>query len=311
MNVFITGIGGFVGGAVAQALVGVGANVVGLVRSVNEPSNPKLMSECKIYVGDVCDFDLMSEIISRNEIDVIYHFAAYSIVRVSARDPRSTYAINIMGTVNLLEAARQVGKCNRIIVASSDKAYGEHETLPYMEDFPLLPKNTYDVSKACMDLISQSYGTNHGLPVIVTRCANIYGPGDSNTSRVIPGTILRLMNGMKPMLYSDIEGMEREFIYIDDVVDAYLRLAELKCHPGMVFNIGANNPIRISELVKKICILMGKGDVELDIVERDPEFKEIQSQSIDGSLLMETTCWEPKVDLDEGLERTIKYYLEL
>lgn len=308
-NVLITGIAGFLGSALARELCDQGAFVVGLVRSANDAGLEEL-ADYKVYVGDICDGDLLAEIISRNEIDVIYHLAAYSIVRVSARDPYSTYRINVMGTVSLLEAARQVGRCSRIIVASSDKAYGDHEDLPYQETHPLLPKNTYDVSKACMDLIAQSYGTNYGMPVIVTRCSNIYGPGDRNVSRLIPGTILRVIDGERPVLYSDVEDMEREFIFIDDVVDAYVKLGEHDCPPGTTYNIGVAQAVKIRDVVKTICSIVGKDDLEPEIVQREPAFKEIQRQCISAGKLMADTGWHPEVKLEDGLRQTILYYLE-
>ena len=307
-KVLITGISGFIGSNLARRLVELGADVSGIVRSTNL-DNEDILSKCNVYTGDICDYDFIRQIISSNEIDTVFHLAAYAIVRISARDPMTTYAVNVMGTVSLLEACRSVGKCSKIIVASSDKAYGDHDRLPYNESFPLQPKNTYDVSKACMDMIAQSYAHNYGMPVVVTRCSNVYGPYDYNKSRIIPNTIIRLLEGKKPTLYSDVEMMEREFIYIQDVVDAYLMLAECKINrPHPVYNIGIDNPIRIRKLVEMISTLVTGKVVPPEIIIREPAFKEIERQCIDPSKLTEDTGWSPRDYLESGLHKTIGWY---
>lgn len=305
-NVLVTGVSGFVGSQLTKDLVVQGANVTGIVKDLNR-NHQDILANINLVVGDVTDFDLLRNVISANEIDVIYHFAAYAIVRISARDPMTTYDVNVMGTVALLEAARQVGKCQAIIVASSDKAYGDHSVLPYTEEHPLLPKNTYDTSKACMDMISQSYAHNYGMPITVTRCSNIYGPGDYNFSRIIPNTIRRVLSGQPPALYSDIEKMEREFIFIDDVVAAYEALAPIS-HSGEAYNIGGTGPVMIRDLATTICGLAGKPDLEPVIIPREPQFKEIQKQYINSSKLFLKTGWHPKVNLTEGLRRSIDWY---
>jgi CDP-glucose 4,6-dehydratase len=306
-NVLITGITGFVGSNLAHRLVELGANVTGIVRSLNMHLDD-LPEECNFFFGDICEYDFVRQVISANEIEVVFHLAAYAIVRISARDPMTTYDINVMGTVALLEACRTVGRCTKIIVASSDKAYGDHDRLPYDETFPLQPKNTYDVSKACMDLISQSYGHNYGMPIVVTRCSNVYGPRDRNFSRIIPNTICRLLDGKKPMLYSDVENMEREFIYVDDVVDAYVALASDSFRPGSVYNIGLDDPIKIRTLVKTISLLVSGVTVEPEIVKREPTFKEIERQCINSNKLYTDTGWSPKYNLESGLKQTIEWY---
>lgn len=318
-NVFITGIDGFVGSAVAKRLHEQGANIVGLVKSINNNSS-EWFDSYNIYIGDISDYDLLREIISFNEIDIIYHFAAYSVVRVSARDPLTAYKVNVIGTTSLLEAARHVGRCSCIVISSSDKAYGDHINLPYREDYALQPKNTYDVSKACMDLIAQSYGTNYNMPIVVARCSNIYGPGDHNLSRLVPNTILRMLRGQNPMLYSDIENMEREFIFIDDVVDAYELLGstdgEFTPVPGSVYNIGNNNPIKIRKMVETIAscaedfMQKYREVLKIDLIEREPIFKEIEKQSVDFSKLNADFGWSPLVELEEGLMKTVEWIYE-
>lgn len=309
-NILITGINGFVGSSLARFLVYLGANVTGLVHTRSKNHIP-ILDRCNIVEGDICDFDTVRETLSRFEIEYVFHFAAYAIVRVSSRDPVSAYRINVMGTVNLLEACRSVGTVKKIIVASSDKAYGDHENLPYTESHDLRPRNTYDTSKACMDMISRSYAHNYNMPIVVTRCSNIYGPGDMNTSRLIPNTIRRILHGYKPLVYSDVDSMEREFIYIDDVVLAYACLAEQPIDSvlfyGDAFNIGGTGVSKIHDVVALISKKMG-GDGSVEVVSRDNVFKEIQSQWIDASKMKECFGWEAQTSLELGIEKTIEWY---
>lgn len=306
-NVLVTGFGGFVGTAMARYLVDAGANVVGLTSAarVSWPSNAEGLFPCNVVRADITDYKSMCSVISRYEIDVIFHFAAYAIVRISARDPMTTYNVNVMGTAALLEAARNVGRCSDIIVASSDKAYGDHDELPYREDFALQPKNTYDTSKACMDMLARSYAKNYGMPIKVTRSSNIYGPGDMNMSRLIPNTIMRLLKGESPRIYTDIENMQREFIYIDDVVRACDVLVGAG-QPGEAYNIGGTGAWKIRDVIELIMEITGK-DVPLEVQQRDPEFKEIEKQWIDATKL-EALGWKPLISLDEGLKRTVQWY---
>ena len=306
-RVLITGIGGFVGSAMAKHIAADGGKVVGIVRTMGG-STRELLHFSELYLGDITDGRLVREIISSNEIDVVFHFAGYSIVRISSRDPVGTYTANVMGTVSVLEAARDVGRCSRIIVASSDKAYGDHEVLPYTESHGLQPRNTYDTSKACMDLISRSYAHNYGLPVSVVRCSNVYGPGDRNYSRIIPNTIIKALRGERPVLYSDIEKMEREFIYIDDVVSGYDAVAGLAPSAGDVFNVGGTGPMMMTDIVRVICEEVGRTDLIPLIVPREPQFKEIQKQYIDCSKLDGLTGWRSKVGLQKGIGKSVAWY---
>lgn len=302
-NILVTGAAGFVGKAIADRLHDLGANVVGIVSDLNHKS-----PWCA-EVADITNHDKMRDLVSRYEIDIIYHLAAYSIVKTAAKDPLSTYKVNVLGTVSVLEAARQVGKKGiRVIAASSDKAYGDHEILPYKETFPLLPKNTYDVSKACADLISQSYVGNYGLDVIVTRCSNIYGPGDTNYSRLVPNTIRRCLLGKGYQIYNDVAEMYREFIYIDDVVNAYVLLADYSGNEK-VFNIGKNEMTNVGNLAKLIADICQTNLGE--VIEREGSFKEIKKQSIDASLLMKETGWEATTDLIDGFSKTVDWHSKL
>ena len=308
-KVLITGFSGFVGTALARALLELGAEVTGLVSDLNKNRDDDLWDQCNLVFGDVCDFDVVRRAVSFYEIDTVFHFAAFAIVRVAARDPVSAYAVNVMGTVNVLEACRQAGTLKSVVVASSDKAYGDHDILPYTEDHPLQPRNTYDTSKACMDMIGRSYACNYDMPVVVTRCSNIYGPGDMNLSRIIPNSIKRVLDNKSPYLFRDVEQMEREFIFIDDVVDAYLLIGlepyDLKGH---AFNIGGDQPIKIGDLATKITHLMARPDLQPVVVSRENVFREIGKQCIDASKLKVTHGWMRSVDLNEGLKRTIKWY---
>jgi CDP-glucose 4,6-dehydratase len=307
VNVFVTGASGFIGSAISQALIKNGANVNCLVRAKNK-ENEKKLEGATIYEGDILDYRLMCEIISSQEIDYIFHLAASAIVRISARDPMTTYNTNVMGTVTLLEAARNVGRCKKIIVASSDKAYGDHEVLPYTEKMPLQPKNTYDTSKACSDMIARSYAHNYSMPIVVTRCSNVYGPGDPNESRIIPNSIIRVMKGQPPILYSDVSSMEREFIYIDDVVEAFLNLSLSDSRTnGIAFNVGGTGSIVVSDMTKMILRLMSS-KLEPEIIQRENVFKEIKKQYIDASLLTAATGWTAKTFIEEGLSKTINWY---
>ena len=306
-NVLVTGASGFIGGCLSQKLLELGANVTCLVRATGWQSELDLTG-ATVFEGDVTDYNLMCEIISSKEIEYIFHLAANAIVRVAARDPMSTYNTNVMGTVSLLEAARNVGRCKKIVVASSDKAYGDHDVLPYVEGMALQPKNTYDTSKACADMIARTYALNYSMPIVVTRCSNVYGPGDPNQSRIIPNSIVKILKGEPPMLYSDVSIMEREFIFIDDVIAACLFLAESGPETnGEAFNVGGTGAVAVAEVVDMILTLM-KSDLKPNIVPREPVFKEILKQYIDAGKLRNAVGWAPKVELLEGLKKTIKWY---
>ena len=307
-NVLVTGAGGFIGLAVAERLITEGANVTALLKS--HAVKPMGLFGATMFVGNVTDYKLMSDIISSQEIEYIFHFAANAIVRIGARDPMSTYDTNVMGTLAVLEAARNVGKTiKKILVASSDKAYGDHEVLPYTEEMALQPRNTYDTSKACADLVARSYAHNYSMPVVVTRCSNVYGPGDPNNSRIVPNSILRILDGEPPVLYSDVSVMEREFIYIDDVVEACLMLASSdERTDGEAYNVGGTGARSVEDVVKTILLLMGADAQDPVIVQRESIFKEIQRQYIDAKKLVAVTGWQPKVSLVPGLKNTIAWY---
>jgi len=308
-NVLITGVNGFIGSALARFLEDAGANVVGLShRTDRRGYNIDL-----VEFADVRDVNAMRRIIATNEIEHVFHLAASSIVRSSARDPFGTYDVNVMGTVSVLEACRQVGESVRsIVIASSDKAYGGN-ALPYIESTPLLASNTYDVSKACADMIARSYASNYDMPVVVTRASNVYGPGDPNASRLIPNTVIRLLRGERPILYSDTARMVREFIHIDDVVSAYELISKHTMDidlRGHAVNIGGNGPVNVQDVVEMIRDVMKLSDDKSTlpiIVERESSFREIREQCIDAGRL-ERMGWKRSVSLRDGLTSVVRFY---
>lgn len=299
-NVLITGVDGFIGTALSKAFWKTSTKVIGLTRSIHEPNN----SPCDYkVVGSVEDFDLLCSIISEYEINCVFHLAARSIVSISKKDPKNCYSTNIMGTVNILEASRLFG-VNKVIVASSDKAMGDHDTLPYKEEFELKPNNTYDTSKACADMISRTYAKQYNMNVVVTRCSNVYGPYDESTTRLIPSSIYNLLHNKAPIVYSDALQMEREFIYVDDVIDAYLMLASLDTKYN-VYNIGGSGPVKICDLVDKLCAKFNLAGYV--VKDKEEHFTEIQKQYIDSERLRKLG-WEQKVSLDDGIKLTIDWW---
>jgi len=303
-NVLITGVNGFIGSALASALCSDNSlNVVGVGfdkhKDLDVPVN-------HMVYGDLRDAGFCRRVIGDYEINDVFHLAAQSIVRVCSNDPVSAYDINIMGTVNLLEACRTVGKntVESVVVSTSDKAYG-HSPVPYTEDTPLEPLFTYEASKTCQDIISRSYFHNYGVPVKVARCSNVYGPGDKNLSRLVPRSISLLSKGEAPVLYNGVHNYIREFIYIGDVVTAFLTIAD-KGAAGEAYCVGGSGHYRILDVITKMVELMGL-DTEPVIEDKASNFKEIEAQYIDATKLR-SLGWEPLVDLDAGLLASINYY---
>lgn len=300
-NIFITGAGGFVGASACKFFCEKGATVVGLINDANynQPAH-------KNYIplkGNIMDRDRLTELLSKYEIDYVLHLASQSIVRKCDNDPYLAYQTNIMGVVNLFEACRHLKRPpQKIVVMTSDKAYGP-APVPYREDTPLVGCDTYGTSKLCQDAISLSYARTYGVPTVTVRAGNIYGPGDANLSRLIPGSILKLLDGTKPMLYSGVSEFVREFIYIDDLLNAFVVLFE-KGVPGEAYNIGGTEPNRIGDLIK---LLRDKINTSIDIDIVEKAFYEIKEQYLDASKLR-SLGWEPKTSLSEGLDRTIDWY---
>lgn len=310
---FVTGATGFVGAHVVRQLLEKGAKVVCLQRDAvraNSLDALDLRNKVTVINGSIEDFSLMERILNEYEIEAVFHLAAQALVGAANRSPLSTFEANIRGTYLLLEACRQSETVKRIAVASSDKAYGSHDSLPYREDFPLQGRFPYDVSKTCTDLISQSFAHSYDLPVTVTRSANIYGAGDMNLSRIIPGTIISILKGENPIIRSDGTPV-REFIHVDDVARGYLLLAEnIEQSKGEAFNFGTNEPTQMLDLVNKILMIMGKAEaLPPQIMLKTKIEREIDAQYLSADKINEQLGWKAEIDLESGLRQTIEWYI--
>ena len=310
-NVFVTGCTGLLGSWLTKALVEKGANVTGLIRDLVPKSNLNwsgFNDKINIVRGEVEDYLLLERITNEYEIKTVFHLAAQTIVSIANRNPISTFRTNIMGTCNLLEACRRNSRVERIILASSDKAYGEQEKLPYIEKTPLQGTHPYDVSKSCADLISLAYYKTYGLPVCITRCGNFYGGGDLNFNRIIPGTIRSVLKEERPVIRSDGSYI-RDYIYILDAVEAYLLLAERmddKGIQGEAFNFSNEIQITVLELVQKILNLMDREELQPKVL--NTVKGEIGHQYLSAKKARDILGWRPRYDLEEGLRETIIWY---
>lgn len=288
-----------------------GAEVVSFDRESERPSGLRLLEiegEVADETGELRDADRLDAVFVEHHPDAVFHLAAQAIVGAALESPVPTFQANIEGTWNLMEAARVAG-VERVVVASSDKAYGPHDDLPYTEDAALQPIYPYDVSKAAADLIARSYWHTYELPVAVTRFANIYGGGDLNFSRLVPETVSAVIDGRRPVIRSD-GSPERDFLFAEDVARAYVAIAKALEDgegAGEAFNAGWGKPNAVREVVELICEIAG-AEVEPDIRgEGNPE-GEIDRQYLDSAKIREVTGWEPRVDLRQGLERTLEWY---
>ncbi|MBN1810357.1 MAG: GDP-mannose 4,6-dehydratase [Anaerolineae bacterium] len=311
--VFVSGCAGFLGSWLTSALVDAGANVVGLVRDRVPFSllrRSGYLDRITVIRGDVTDYELVERVLNEYEIDAVFHLAAQTIVPIANRAPLSTFETNVKGTWTVLEAARRSPTVTRIAVASSDKAYGEHEILPYVENAPLLGCHPYDVSKACADLIARTYSATYGLPVVVTRCANLYGGGDLNWNRIVPGTVRRLIRGERPIIRSD-GTLQRDYLYVQDAVYAYVTLAECLDADevrGQAFNFGMDKPTSALEMVQAIVAVSDRPDLEPVVLNDAPN--EIPAQYMDSSKAHRLLDWAPRYSLEEGLRETFGWYRE-
>jgi len=310
-SVLVTGAYGLLGSWLTRALVARGERVV-VLRRDRAPRSALLLEGVEEAVdvvhGDLVEPGLVARALGEYEVDIVFHLAAQTIVPTANRSPLSTFESNVRGTWTLLEACRLHG-AQRVLVAASDKAYGASADLPYREHQPLEPRYPYDVSKAATDLIARSYWHTFGLPVAVTRFANLYGGGDLNRSRLVPEAIAAALAGRPPVIRSD-GTPERDFLYVEDAVEAYLRLADAldgEQARGEAFNAGGGQPHAVRDVVARICALAG-ADVEPDVRGAGTPDGEIDRQWVDASKLRALTGWEPRVGLDEGLARTIDWY---
>jgi CDP-glucose 4,6-dehydratase len=313
-HVFVTGATGFIGAHLVRHLLEQGARVVCLQHDVVRADSLDLFDlrrRVKVVSGAVEDFALVERVINEYEVETVFHLAAQALVVLANRSPLSTFETNIRGTYSLLEACRLSKTVARVVVASSDKAYGTHERLPYDEDYPLNGLFPYDASKVCTDVLARCYAHTYGLPITVTRFANAYGPGDMNLSRIIPGTIVSVLRDQAPIIRSDGTPV-REFIYVDDVTRGYLMLAEnIEVARGEAFNFGTGEPVQILELTHRIIKLAGKeGQLTPRIMSTTKIAGEIDAQYLSAEKVKTRLGWQAEVRLDEGLQRTIEWYRE-
>ncbi len=309
--VLVTGATGLVGSWLTQSLLEAGADVVCLVRDwvpQSELVRARAIDRVKVVRGDICDRDAMERTLGEYEIDTVFHLAAQTIVGIANRNPVSTLESNIAGTWNVLEACRRSPRVQSIVVASSDKAYGDQEELPYREDAPLQGRHPYDVSKSCADLIAQMYAKTYALPVAVTRCGNFYGGGDLNWNRIVPGTIRSILRGERPIIRSDGQFV-RDYFYVEDGAAAYMLLAEqVRERPelrGQAFNFSNEREITVLELVSMILRGM-ESTLQPDI--RNEASNEIRRQFLSAAHARATLDWRPLYTVEAGLERTIEWY---
>jgi CDP-glucose 4,6-dehydratase len=311
-NVFVTGATGLLGSWLVGDLLARGANVVCLMRDWVPRSllaSSGDLERANVVRGELEDHALLLRAINEYEIDSVFHLGAQTIVGTASRSALSTFEANVRGTWNLLEACRTCAKrVERVVVASSDKAYGSHEKLPYTEDAPLQGRFPYDASKSCADLISLSYFHTFGVPVAVTRCGNLYGGGDLNFNRLIPGTIRSALRDQPPIVRSDGKFI-RDYFFVRDAVMAYVELAEQlpdERFVGQAFNFGTETPLSVLELVERILAVMDKSRLEPVILNEASH--EIREQYLDCSKARRMLGWKPRFGLEESLQETVAWY---
>jgi CDP-glucose 4,6-dehydratase len=311
-SVAVTGATGFLGAHVVNLLCEMRASVVALVRD-RTPRSPLLdgsWPEVTVVEGDLVDRDCLERMLGEYEVRTVIHLAAQSQVGVANANPISTFEANTRGTWQLLEAVRRSSSVTETLVASTDKAYGSQPTLPYTEDMPLRAVHPYDVSKACADMVSRCYATTYDVPLVVTRCGNLYGGGDTNWQRLIPGTIRSVLRGERPVLRSGGR-MVRDWLYAPDAAEAYLRLAEgLAEHPrlaGEAFNLSTGERVDVLGVVAAIQAAAGT-DLEPDV--RSTAVHEIDEQHLDSEKVRRELGWAPTHDLEAGLAEAVSWYRE-
>ena len=309
-NVLISGYEGFLGSNLMKRLISYGVDVVGLDIKIRRRRTILTENDYKKIVvvkGSVANYKLLKGIIARYKVQIVFHLAAEAIVEKCLKNPLRTFSSNIRGTWNILELCRSLETVKAIVIASSDKAYGSHTKLPYKENTPLSGAHPYDASKSCADLIAYAYYHTYGVPVAVTRCGNIFGPGDFNFSRIIPDAISSIIQNKTLVIRSDGK-FTRDYVYVDDIVSGYILLAEkmqkLKLF-GEAFNFSDENPMSVLELVKKIYKMANK----------KPNYKilgkakyEIKHQYLSSKKARKILGWKPKAALDGGLKKTIEWY---
>ncbi len=311
-RVFVTGATGLLGSWLTHKLVALSADVVVLIRDwvpESELFHNNALTDATVIRGEMADQELLERILNEYEIETVFHTAAQTIVGTANRSPISTFESNVRGTWCILEATRRSELVKQIVVASSDKAYGSHNELPYREDAPLQGMHPYDVSKSCADLISQSYAHTFDLPVCITRCGNLFGGGDLNWNRLIPGTIRSVIRGESPIIRSD-GTFVRDYFYVEDAALAYMMLVEkMDVNPdicGQAFNFSNEIQMNVLDVTLKILNLMGRDDLKPNILNQANN--EIQHQYLSAEKARTTLGWKPEFTLDDGLMRTIGWY---
>ena len=310
-SVLVTGATGLVGGWVVRQLLAADADLVCIVRDWvprSELVASGLLERTRVVRGDIRDQETLERALGEYEVATVLHLAAQTTVGVANRNPVSTLDTNIRGTWALLEACRRSPAVQQIVIASSDKAYGDQEVLPYTEDTPVRGRNPYDVSKSCADLIGQMYAKTYGLPVCITRCGNFFGGGDLNWNRLVPGTIRSVLRGERPVIRSDGQ-YTRDYLYVEDGARAYLTLAEqMAATPalaGEVFNFSYEQQMTVLELVARLLDVMGSR-LEPDV--RNEASHEIRDQYLDAAKARRMLGWTPGFTLEAGLRETVDWY---
>jgi CDP-glucose 4,6-dehydratase len=314
-RVLVTGATGMIGSWLVNRLVAAGASVVALIRDA-DPQSELLRSgtirSISVVSGRLEDYCTVERAVTEHEVDTIFHLGAQTLVGTAVRSPRQTLEANVMGTSNVLETARIHGDLvRRVVVASSDKAYGDQPVLPYTEDTPLVGRHPYDVSKSAADLITHAYSTTYSLPVAVARCGNVFGGGDLNWSRIVPGGIRSLLRGERFVIRSD-GTFVRDYIFVEDVVDAYLLLGAALDNgdvAGQAFNFSLEHPVTVLEMFAAICDAVGVRALE-PIILREAK-NEIHDQYLDSSKAKKALGWQPCHDLHSGLQKTVRWYRDL
>jgi len=309
-SVLVTGATGMVGSNLCRRLLDEGARVVGLIADddpTSELARSGTLSKMVVMSGRLERYDDVERAINNTEVDTVIHLGAQPIVGAAARAPRHAFETNIQGTWNVLDACRLIGsRVQRVVVASSDKAYGAQPVLPYVEDMPLAGVQPYEVSKSCTDLIALSYAKTYGVPVAVARCGNIYGRGDLNWNRIVPGTMRSLIRGAQPVIRSD-GSLIRDYLHVDDVTDAYLTLADRATEfAGEAFNFSDESPMSVLEIYAAICDAAGMADTEPAILGEASD--EIPAQYLNASKARDLLGWAPTISLGDGLAQTFAWY---
>ena len=313
-RVLVTVAYGFLASHLIEELLSRGAIVTGIVRDRPAESYLQLSGldkKIRIAAGDITDLEFCRRVINEQQILDVFHLAAQAIVGLANRSPLSTFEANIRGTYMLLEACRMLlaDRCQleAIVVASSDKAYGDQEQLPYVETMPLMGRHPYDASKSCADIITQAFAATYRLPAALTRCANLYGPGDLNFSRIIPDTLQALIEGRRPVIRSD-GTPKRDYLFVKDGAAGYLALAEAvskgRCH-GQAFNLGTGEPVTVLELVKRMIAVTG-ARIEPEIL--NTASGEIKDQYLNSQLAEKVFGWRARTPLEEGLAISHTWY---